>query len=161
MVLFVVLVLAYQFLVQGPLNGDAERAPRAHRGRASKTRTRPLPWPRPRPPSTPPSCARRAARSTRRARQRVKQWNAEREARSGCCPQGSPGSRWARPRPSSKPRLRRPPGNCGPPPEIWPARWCAPFCPKLPGVPLRNFDRAFAFCRSCFPVRIVRFAFWG
>ena len=77
--LFIVLVMAYQFLVQGPLTATLESAAPSPKA-PWKTRTRRLPRPKPRPPSMPTKLRQARAEVYKVREQRVKQWNAERDA---------------------------------------------------------------------------------
>jgi F-type H+-transporting ATPase subunit b len=148
MVLFIVLVLAYQLLVQGPLSATLKERRARTEGAAWKTRTRPLPWPRPRQPSTPSSFARRAARSSRRARAREA---VERRARRGPGrrPQGgraqSGQAKAELEAEAAKPRLTIQ-ASAG---ELAEQRGSRRSAAGRRGFPLRDFDR----CTSRFSTR--------
>ena len=78
--LFIVLVLAYQFLVQGPLIGHVEGAPRPHRRRRGSGAQGNCRRQKRGRQSMPTKLRQARAEIFKTREERIKQWNAERDA---------------------------------------------------------------------------------
>ena len=134
--LFIVLVIAYQFLVQGPLTAtlakrraltegameDAQKAVAAGRGR--------------RPRNT-PSLRQARAEVYKLREQRVKQWNTERDAALEAARKAA-GQKVSQAQAELEAEAATARQPFKPHRPIWPARPSAPCCPRPPGVPVEN-----------------------
>jgi F-type H+-transporting ATPase subunit b len=144
-VLFIVLVLSYQFLVQGPLTATLKQR-RARTDGAIEDAHKAIAQAEARAAEYAAKLRLARAEVYKVREQRVKQGNAERDAALEAARKVAA---LKRPGPSWRPRLPRLDSPSRPAPGIWPIGWFGRFYHRLPGVPVEIFG-TFEFASAFF-----------